>query len=133
MLIEYPDRNLIVRTNQEAVAINDNPHGVLNSANLDYLLEGIRNKHNFHPEPVIAKAAFMLDYIANKGHIFIEGNKRTATAATITFLRLNGYRWIETEPADLVPYVLEVAQGTVSLNQIQKWLKERIKSAGSEI
>jgi len=40
---------------------------------------------------VFNKAAMLLYFLA-KGHCFVDGNKRTAIAAAITLLNLNGYR-----------------------------------------
>ncbi len=132
-MIQYPALHKWIRTNEEAVAISGDPHGVLNTANLEYLWAGLQNKYNDHPQPVIAKAAFLLDYLANKGHVFIEGNKRTALAATAAFLQMNGFRLEESESEATAQFVLEVAQGSKSLNQIQKWSRQKVKSMETQV
>ena len=68
-----------------------------------------------------------LDMLANKGHVFAEGNKRTAITSTIAFLELNDYV-IDTENQDeVVEFILEVAKGNSSLRNTKKWLEQRIK------
>lgn len=73
------------------------------------------------------KAAFLLDYLANKGHVFIEGNKRTAETATIAFLGLNSLIFMERDQTELSQFILSVARAEKSLKTIGKWLKQRIK------
>ena len=67
----------------------------------DYLHEGL---------PQMA-AAYVF-HIA-KNHPFLDGNKRTALAAAIAFLGLNGWS-LHADPDELADAVLGVAGGTVS-------------------
>jgi len=63
-------------------------------------------------ESVPQIAAAYLFHIA-RNHPFLDGNKRTALAAAIVFLELNG--WVlEAEPDELTTTVLGVADGTIS-------------------
>ncbi len=126
-MLNYLNKEEIIAINQEVVKIASDPHGVMNEANLTHLIEGMHLKYNQNEDALILKAAFILDYLANKGHIFIEGNKRTAETTTITFLRLNGLFFEERDQKELVNFVLQVAQGKESLTSVAKWLKERVK------
>ncbi len=130
-MIICPTKEHVIEFNRLAVAINGDPHGVLNPGNLEYALDGLNNKYALHPEPLIAKAAFLLDYLANKGHVFIEGNKRTSLSATASLLKLNGYS-VNQDDEQTAGFVLEVAQGKRSLSEIQKWLKQNIKKIEGE-
>jgi len=118
----------LVAINQEAVAVSSDPHGVMNQANLTHLIQAVQYKYETGGEPALAKAAFILEYLAFKGHVFIEGNKRTAETATILFLRLNGHYFREEDQDALTEFILQTAQGKQSLTSIKKWLKERIKT-----
>lgn len=51
-------------------------------------------------------------------HPFVDGNKRTATASTIVFLELNGYKFIFPE--------LKLAMEVVNIEN-KKWTNEKIK------
>jgi death-on-curing protein len=71
---------------------------------------------------LIDKAAALLHSLAAH-HLFYDGNKRTATQATIRFLDENGL-----EPAwnehDIYQFVLEVAQHQHSVDSVAAWLAE---------
>jgi len=57
-----------------------------------------------------------------KAHAFVDGNKRTAFVTSVTFLRLNGWRFI-TEPADGIAFMENLASDVVSEEQFKNWLK----------
>ena len=57
-----------------------------------------------------------------KAHAFVDGNKRTAFVTSVTFLCLNGWRFI-TEPADGVAFMENLASDVVSEEQFKNWLK----------
>jgi death-on-curing protein len=67
------------------------------------------------------KAAALLESLAYH-HLFADGNKRTALRAVTKFLEINGWQptWSEQGEYD---YILQVAQGTQSLEQIAAWLR----------
>jgi death-on-curing protein len=67
-------------------------------------------------------AAAYLFYLG-RNHPFFDGNKRTAMAAAIVFLRLNGF-----DPAadsdDWERLVLDVALGKIDREQTTRWLRK---------
>ena len=126
-MINYLSYDELVRINREVVGISGDPHGVMIESNLFHLLDTVELKYDDRADAVLLKAAFMLDYLANKGHVFIEGNKRTAETATILFLRMNGFLFEERDQKNLTAYVLKVARNEESLTSVFKWLKQRIK------
>lgn len=75
--------------------------------------------HEAYPT-LIDKAAALLHSLAAH-HLFFDGNKRTATAATITFLERNGLRptW---DDKTIYNFVLEVAQDRHTVESIAEWL-----------
>ena len=60
-----------------------------------------------------------------KNHPFVDGNKRTATAAMSAFLRTNGYRF-KPRADELLAIVLGVSDGTVSFEQFVDWVGSQI-------
>ncbi|MEL7673308.1 MAG: type II toxin-antitoxin system death-on-curing family toxin [Chloroflexota bacterium] len=66
------------------------------------------------------KAAALLHSLAAH-HLFYDGNKRTATAAVVKFLRTNGLNptW---DRAAMVQFVLEIAQDRHDVPAIAEWL-----------
>ncbi len=126
-MVNYLSREEIIAINQRVIRLSGDPHGVMNEGNLNHVVEAVKLKYNAGDDSVLLKGAFILDYLANKGHIFIEGNKRTAETSTVTFLRMNGLFFEEQKQDDLADFVLKVARNEVSLTVITKWLSQRIK------
>lgn len=56
-------------------------------------------------------AAYLFHFCRN--HAFVDGNKRTALACALAFLRLNDKK-VTARPADLVDLVIGVAEGKVT-------------------
>ncbi|RMF77617.1 MAG: type II toxin-antitoxin system death-on-curing family toxin [Chloroflexi bacterium] len=77
--------------------------------------------HEAYPT-LLDKAAALLHALAAH-HLFFDGNKRTATAATTRFLMVNGLRptW---DDAVMQQYVLEIAQNLHEVEAIATWLGE---------
>lgn len=67
------------------------------------------------------KAACYMESLANF-HVFVDGNKRTAVAATVRFLRLNGYQLIVSNTS-LEKYAVAVVVKKRSISAIAAWLK----------
>lgn len=68
------------------------------------------------------KAAAYLFYIA-KNHAFLDGNKRTATAAALAFLRANG-KTVKYDMAEFLEFIVTVAEGKADLDAISKYFKK---------
>jgi len=69
---------------------------------------------------LIDKAAALMHSLAAH-HLFFDGNKRTATQATIHFLNRNGLRPIWTD-AEAYDFVLEIAQNQHEVSAVADWL-----------
>lgn len=70
---------------------------------------------------VYCKAAAYLFYIA-RNHPFFDGNKRTASASALIFLRSNG-QLPKYNTADFLEFVVSVAEGKKDLNKISKYFE----------
>jgi death-on-curing protein len=69
---------------------------------------------------LLDKAAALLHALAAH-HLFYDGNKRTATQATLRFLQENGLRptWTDQE---IYQFVLEIAQSQHDVDTVADWL-----------
>ena len=74
---------------------------------------------------LLTKAAALMQSLA-RNHAFVDGNKRTAWAATWTFLTINGIELTPTYDVDAAELlVLDVATGTeASINKIAEALSQ---------
>jgi death-on-curing protein len=76
---------VIVESSDETTA------GVSSEGDVEYALEHVESGHfGQQPESLHAKG-FQLLRLLVANHPFVDGNKRTALAATVTFYALNGY------------------------------------------
>lgn len=71
------------------------------------------------------QAAAYLFHLA-KNHPFIDGNKRTAFAVTITFIELNGYR-LNLSLEQAYRLVLRVATGDITKEELSVFLQENLQ------
>lgn len=78
----------------------------------------------------VATLAAVLFTSISKNHIFHNANKRTAFAAAIVFLRMNGYRF--SPPLD---EALEVARGVVENDycrlEVAQWIADHTEASDS--
>lgn len=65
-------------------------------------------------------AAYLFHIVQN--HPFVDGNKRTGTAAALVFLDLNGVE-MSVDDDTLVDHVLAVAQGNVAKSEVAAFLR----------
>jgi death-on-curing protein len=76
----------------------------------------------YYPEICDKAAALMRSLMKN--HPFVDGNKRTAVAATLVFLLINRHVLVST-PDQLVEFAVELAGShpAMELEDISKWLR----------
>lgn len=78
----------------------------------------------FLHEGLAAKAAAYLYHIA-ANHPFIDGNKRTAALAALTFLDLNGTAKLPA-PAELEAVTWRIADGSMMKDELVEWFKGQV-------
>lgn len=59
-----------------------------------------------------------------RNHPFIDGNKRVAAVAMVTFLRANGHQ-VRYDEVEFYLIVIDLAEGKLSKAQLAAWLRER--------
>ena len=99
-------------------------HGVRDIGLLISLTERPKSKFggkDFYPG-VFKKSAVYLESLANY-HVFIDGNKRAAIAASARFLFLNGFELFVSNK-DMTKFVLKVVIEKLDLERIANWFKK---------
>ncbi|MCH7605210.1 type II toxin-antitoxin system death-on-curing family toxin [Patescibacteria group bacterium] len=74
---------------------------------------------------VLEKAAVYLESLA-KYYVFVDGNKRTALAASARFLFINGYK-LTASNTEAENFVLRVAAEKFEIEEIIEWFKKYSK------
>jgi death-on-curing protein len=95
--------------------------GMLRSA-----LERARNKWSYDkaPLPVLA-ASYAFGLVKN--HAFVDGNKRIAFMAMMTFIRKNGVAFAP-DPAQSTKIILSLAAGEVSEESLSRWIQDNFRA-----
>ncbi|WP_313529222.1 type II toxin-antitoxin system death-on-curing family toxin [Anaerotignum sp.] len=73
--------------------------------------------------PSMQQKAARLGYGLIKNHAFVDGNKRIGVHAMLVFLALNGVELQYTQK-ELSDMVLHVAEGSLSFDEMVKWIIE---------
>lgn len=98
-------------------------HGIRDQGLLEAAL--FRPQTGYYAD-LIEEAAALWESIA-QNHAFIDGNKRTAFAATYTFLAINGARFTA-DAEETYAFVAALHQaGQFSFDQLVPWLRDHVK------
>jgi death on curing protein len=95
---------------------------VLNPGTLEYLAEAVHGElfgRELHPT-LPEKAAVYAFYI-NRGHVFVDGNKRTAMICAFYFLKRNGCAIPAVQDSDIVDASIGIADRTWSFPDVVQW------------
>lgn len=103
------------------------PPGVRDVGVLESALGRPQNKWAYEAAdlPVLA-AAYAFGIARN--HAFVDGNKRAALLALITFLGLNGIEFVADE-AEAVVMIRDLAAGIVSEEGLTRWIRDNLPKA----
>ncbi len=108
----------IVELNRKIVELFGGHTGLQNEANLDFALLKAENAKDIY-----RKAAELMYWI-NKGHPFLDGNKRTAFEAARIFLLANDIK-LKFGENDAEDFMVKMAQPeTLSVKEVEIWIRE---------
>lgn len=100
------------------------PFLILNHGLLESAVGRPRNRHAYDEERDVVVLSVSLLFGLAKNHAFQQGNKRTATAAALLFLELNGYRWAHPDDEELGKKVLALINGTLDEPALIRWMHD---------
>lgn len=81
-------------------------------------------------EDIAGKAAALMHSLA-LNHPFVDGNKRVAAHAALVLAAANGYECTAT-PDELVEMTLKVAEGSVPVEVLAIWFRQRLKEEDAQ-
>src|SRR6266404_2835237 len=87
------------------------------------LARSLNKWHYEKPSPNIFELAAAYAFALCKGHVFHDGNKRTAHAVAAVFLEINGWTHEAPEP-DVVRTMIAVAEGSIKEPALAKWFRQ---------
>lgn len=100
-------------------------HGILDNNVVESALHKPQHLYSYEPHSDIAAlaAAYLCGFAQSQG--FVDGNKRTALAVTLTFLGLNGHE-LNVPKTELLAFVLAIARNDLRQPAVTAWLRDRI-------
>ena len=116
------DINIILDIHSEQLALFGGPEGVRDLGLLESALARPLNRFAYGEIDLAALASAYAFGIA-RNHPFIDGNKRTAFAAFLVFLGLNGIDF-KVPPAEATAIILALAAGEVDEEAFTRWIKD---------
>jgi death-on-curing protein len=112
--------DLVLSIHEEQLRQFGGPPGLRDQVLLESALG--RNKYAYGSEDLAALAAAYGFGLA-RNHAFVDGNKRIAFLAMVTFLGLNDIDLVAPE-ADAVVIMLAVAAGEVDEDGLTRWIRD---------
>jgi death-on-curing protein len=113
---------LVVAIHGEQLQEFGGPVGLRDQGMLESALGRPRNKCSFGEEDLATLAAAYAFGIA-RNHPFVDGNKRAALLALITFLGLNGIDFAATN-AEAAVMIQGIASGEITEDGLARWIRD---------
>jgi death-on-curing protein len=116
-------QNVVIAMHEESLAEHGGPSGIRDLGLLESALARPKNLLAYSDKPPSLQrlaAAYAFGIAAN--HPFVDGNKRTALIASVTFLRLNGLR-LTADKGDRYLTFYGLAAGTVTEEALAEWFE----------
>ncbi len=120
--------NELIDLHAEQLARFGGPEGIRDQGMLESAASRPVNRWHYGETDLAALAAAYAFGLA-KNHPFIDGNKRIAFQAMMTFLRLNDV-WFKPESTQATAIILSLAAGEVSEESLARWIRDNWPKGG---
>ena len=121
---------LIIAIHDEQLEQFGGPSGLRDRGLLESALARPLNQYAYGKEDVAALAAAYGFGLA-QNHPFVDGNKRTALLAVVTFLGLNGREFTASE-AEAAVTMLGVAAGEIGEEELARWIGSNVTGSPAD-
>jgi death-on-curing protein len=114
--------DLITAIHEEQLREFGGAGGLRDAGALESALARPLNRYHYGTEDLVALAA-AYGFGLSRNHAFVDGNKRTAFLAIVTFLGLNGVEFSVPE-TEAVVMMLALASGEIDEDGLQRWIRD---------
>lgn len=121
MTIRFISAEEVIAFHDRIVSVTPGVKGMPDQGRAQALIHRVLNQHISEDVDDVFKLAAIHLLAISRGHIFNDGNKRTALFTTLLFLRRNGIEIPGNEA--MVDLTVEVAKGNVSVESIVNFFK----------
>lgn len=115
---------LVIAIHERQLRRFGGPPGIRDQGALESALGRPQNKWAYEGGDLATLAAAYAFGIA-RNHGFVDGNKRAALLALVTFLGLNGVEFL-VEEAEAVVMIRDLAAGSVSEDGLIRWIRDNL-------
>jgi death on curing protein len=116
-------QQVVISAHEESLAEHSGPSGIRDLGLLESALACPKNLYaHSEGEPSLCQMAAAYAFGIAANHPFVDGNKRTALIASITFLKINGLA-VTAEKSDRYLMFYGLAGGTVSEAELAAWFE----------
>lgn len=105
------------------------PENLINPHTLEWVLQAMEYPLFGRDQyPSLIDKACILGFSIIEGHVFYDGNKRTGMAATELFLRINGFRLLESDQGiiNMALHLTAPISSDIKKRNFIEWLMTRI-------
>ena len=117
---------LVIAIHDEQLAEFGGAHRLRDAGALESALARPLNRYHYGTKELASLAA-AYGFGLSRNHAFVDGNKRTALLAIVTFLGLNGVDFDVPEP-EAVVMMLALAAGEVDEDGLASWIADKRRS-----
>ncbi|HVQ11617.1 MAG TPA: type II toxin-antitoxin system death-on-curing family toxin [Methyloceanibacter sp.] len=118
---------LVIAIHDEQLAEFGGASGLRDAGALESAIARPLNQYHYGKTELAALAA-AYSFGLSRNHAFVDGNKRTAFLAIVTFLGLNDLEFVVPEP-EAVVVMLALAAGEIDEAGLAKWIADKLQSA----
>lgn len=118
------EQRVVIAAHEECLAEHGGPSGIRDLGLLESALAKAKNLYAYsEPSPSLQRMAAANAFGITANHPFVDGNKRTALIASVTFLRLNGLRLVA-EKVETYKAFYDLAAGELSEEELALWFEK---------
>ena len=118
---------LVIAIHDEQLAEFGGASGLRDAGALESALAQPLNRYHYGNTDLASLAA-AYGFGLSRNHAFVDGNKRTAFLAIVTFLGLNEVDFVVAEP-EAVVVMLALAAGEIDEAGLTQWIADKLQAA----
>jgi len=120
---EFLEPDTVRFLHDEALRAHGGIPGIRDEGLLESALQRPRDRLNYGADaPDLFELATAYAFGISRNHAFHDGNKRTAWACCVLFLRLNGIR-LRVDPRETVERMVDLARSAITEAEFAAWLR----------
>ena len=125
-MITWIEKRFVIAIHERQIAEHGGDSGVRDETLLESALARPQQLYAYgDPALDLADLAASLAFGIARNHPFVDGNKRTALLALVTFLGLNGIDFVASE-AEAVVIIRDLAAALVSEENLARWIRDNL-------